>query len=246
MITLLRSNQRRLVEQDGNATWLTIFSREGPASPDHAFGVLASLVETRLAPRAVSPLQVHEGALIVSYMHRGAMTQQDSRGHGGVLHSGEFQRMMVERLVRHVESNGSETTWAHLFRIFLLPSVLGIEDESEQRHIAVAQRRNLLCTVASPDGRHASLRIPQDVFLYSSILDPGHHLVCEIQPGRSVWMHVVEGEATQDLNLLSQGDAVGVSGESSLSLTARQETEILLIDVASNSRVEPPCRPCAQ
>ncbi len=135
-------------------------------------------------------------AEIVTYVYRGALAQEDSTGTSGVVHAGEFQRMTIGRGIRHKETNASRTDWAHIFRISLRPSEVGPDRAHEQKRFAAAQRRNVLCVVASPDGRKGSLRIHQDALVYSSVLDPGHHLVHELLPGRSAWLHVICGEAT--------------------------------------------------
>jgi redox-sensitive bicupin YhaK (pirin superfamily) len=75
------------------------------------------------------------------------------------------------------------------------------------------------------------LRIKQDAFIYSSMLDPGHHLVHELLPGRSAWLHVLHGEAVMQEVVLFSGDGVGVTSEPSVSITAKEDTEILLVDL---------------
>ena len=82
----------------------------------------------------------------------------------------------------------------------------------------------------SPDRRKGSLRILQDALVFSSVLDPGHHLIHELLPERSAWLHVICGEATLQDFILTQGDGVGVTIEPSVSLTAQEKTEILLVD----------------
>jgi len=88
-----------------------------------------------------------------------------------------------------------------------------------------------LCVVASPDARSGSLRLRQDALLYSAMLDPGDHVVHELSQGRSTWLHLVEGEASFRDIVLSTGDGAGVTAEHAVSLTAREETEILLLDL---------------
>jgi quercetin 2,3-dioxygenase len=119
----------------------------------------------------------------------------------------------------------------NFFRISLLPSEAGLGCAHQQKRFTAAQRNNLLRAVASPDGREGSLRIHQDAFVFSSRLDPGHHLVHELLPGRSAWLHVVFGEVKLNDVVLTQGDGVGVTIEPTVSLTAQENTEILLVDL---------------
>jgi redox-sensitive bicupin YhaK (pirin superfamily) len=98
----------------------------------------------------------------------------------------------------------------------------GLVRNHEQKRFTEAQRHNLLCVVVSPDGRQGSLRIHQDALVCSAILDPGNHLVHELAPDRTVWLHVVCGEATINDLVLTQGDGVGITNERSVSFTVQE------------------------
>jgi redox-sensitive bicupin YhaK (pirin superfamily) len=75
------------------------------------------------------------------------------------------------------------------------------------------------------------MRIHQDALLCSALLEPGHHVVHELSPGRMAWLHLVEGEVTLGDIVLTTGDGAGVTAERAVSLTAQSETEILLVDL---------------
>jgi redox-sensitive bicupin YhaK (pirin superfamily) len=64
-------------------------------------------------------------------------------------------------------------------------------------------------------------------------------VVHELSPGRSAWLHVVQGEVTLGDDVLGTGDGAGVTAERAVSLTAREETEILLLDVGERSSGSP-------
>ena len=231
MITLRRDTERRLVQLGKNETWLTFYPQDHPCALAEGFGILAIFNEMRLSPGGGSGSHQCDEAEIVNYLYKGALVQEDSTGSSGVIYAGEFQCMTTGRDIRHKETNASRTDWAHIFRISLRPSEVGLDCAHEQKRFTAAQRRNLPCVVASPDGRKGSLRIHQDTLIYSSILDPGHHLVHELLPGRSAWLHIVYGEAALDDIVLTQGDGVGVKIEPAVSLSAQANTEILLVDL---------------
>ena len=79
-----------------------------------------------------------------------------------------------------------------------------------------------------------TLRVRDDIRVYSAILEPGHHLAHALSPGRSGWLHVVQGEVSLGRLVLSTGDGVGVTAERSLSLTAIEESEVLLLDLTGD------------
>jgi redox-sensitive bicupin YhaK (pirin superfamily) len=139
--------------------------------------------------------------------------------------------MTARRGVRHRETNVSRSDWAHVFQIWLRPSEVGLAPSQEQKRFSAAERRGVLRIVASSDGRRASLRIHQDAVLCSAMLDPGQHVVHELAPGRSAWLHVVKGEVTLGDVVVATGDGAGLSGERAVSFTARAVTEILLVDL---------------
>lgn len=231
MITLRRNMQRRRVQRGRCELWFT-FTALDPANPvADDFGLLAAFDETRLPPGGVAAPYPPGEAEIITYVYQGALAQKNSPGSSGVVHVGEFQRMTTGRGVRHKEANASQTEWVHFFRISLRPLRAGLDCAHEQKLFVTAQRHNKLCVVASHDGREGSLLILQDALVYSSALDPGYHLIHELLPGRSAWLHVIHGEASLQDIILTQGDAVGVVDEPSVSLTAQDNCEILLVDV---------------
>ncbi|MBW2472796.1 MAG: pirin family protein, partial [Deltaproteobacteria bacterium] len=239
-ITLRRNTERSRLQRGRQRILLTFHPGEDRGQPADDFGVLASFNEIHLPPAKVSALHPLEEAEIVTYVFKGELAQEDSTGNSGVVHAGEFQHMTVGRGVRHKETNASRTEWAHIFRISLHPWESGLGCVHEQKRFAQAERRNVLCVVAAPDGRKGSLRVLQDALIYSSVLDPGHHLVHELAPGRSAWLHVIYGEVTLQDTILSQGDGAGVTIEPSASLTAQENTEILLIDSVAIHNSGPP------
>jgi redox-sensitive bicupin YhaK (pirin superfamily) len=205
----------------------------GPPGPpfDSGFGFLFAFDELRLQPNGSTEPRFEDEAEIVTYVYKGALSQEDTLGNSGVIHTGEFQRMSTGRRIRHKEASVSRTGDVHLFRMSLRSAQAGLVRGHEQKRFTEAQRHNLLCVVVSPDGRQGSLRIHQDALVCSAMLDPGNHLVHALAPDRTAWLHVVCGEATINDLVLTQGDGVGITNERSVSFTVQENAEILLIDL---------------
>lgn len=231
MITLRRGTDRRHVQLGDHHVWLTFHPQEPPISPAIDLRALTSLDEIQLAPDVAPVPHPTEGAEVITYVYKGALAQEDSAVSPGVLYAGEFQRMVRGRGDHPKETNASRTVRARMYRITMQQADLGPEVALEQQRFARAQRHNMLCVVASPDGRTGSLRIVHDALIYSSVLDPGRHLFHELGPGRNAWLHIIHGEATLQDIMLNSGDGVGVTLEPSVSLTAQEHTELLLIDI---------------
>ncbi len=231
MITLRRANERQHDRRRKREVWHTFYPEDRTDALAEGFGTLEILDEDHLPPGAGIPRHPHRAAEIVTYVREGALAHEDSMGRSGVIHAGEFQRMTAGRGIRHTETNASRADWAHVFQIWVRPSEAGLEPGHEQKRFSAAERRGGLCVVASPDARRGSLRIHQDALMYSALLDPGEHVVHELSHGRGAWLHLVQGEVTLGDIILTTGDGAGVTAERAVSLTARDETEILLLDV---------------
>ncbi len=231
MITLRRANQRHHDRRRKQEAWLTFYPQDRADPLADGFGTLEILNEDRLPPSAGVPRHPNHDAEIVTYVREGALAYEDSMGRSGVIHAGEFQRMTTGRGIRRSEANASRTDWAHVFQIWLRPSEAGRQPSHEQKRFGAGERRGGLCVVASPDARRGSLRIHQDALMYSAMLDSGQHVVHELSQGRSAWLHLVQGQVTLGDVVLTTGDGAGVMAERAVSLTAREETEILLLDL---------------
>jgi len=231
MITLRRDQDRHHARRRRHDVWLTFYPGQDADPMASGFRALEVLTENRVPPGAgVSP-QPRRQAETVTYVHQGALAQQDSGGHSNLVRAGEFQRRSTSHSVHHSDRNASSSDWARIFRISLNPATIDFTDDQEQKRFSTAERRGVLCVVASPDGRRGSLRVQQDMIIHSAILDHGQHLTYELTTGRCAWLHVVLGEVEVGEVILTGGDGAGITGERAISLTARADTEILLLDL---------------
>jgi quercetin 2,3-dioxygenase len=235
MITLRRTGERHHDRRRKHEVWLTFDANDRNDPLAHGFGALQILDEVRLAPGADLSRRPDLDAEIVIYVCDGALAYDDSTGRAGVIQAGEFRRTTAGRGRRQQETNASRSDGAHVFQIWLRPTQAPIDPGQEQKRFSTAERRGDLRVVASPDARRGSLRLNQDALLYSAMLEPGRHVVHELAKGRSAWLHIVQGEATLGDIVLTSGDGVGVTAERAVSLTARAETEILLLDLGDRT-----------
>jgi redox-sensitive bicupin YhaK (pirin superfamily) len=236
LITVRRANERLYDRRSTRETWLT-FQR--PASGDashHGFRLLENLRECRLPPANLPRLTNGDGnsdgdGETITYVREGALTFEDSADCSRVLYAGEFRRASVGRGLGQAEANASPTAWAHAFQVSLAAAGSERHLPEEQKRFSAAERRGGLCVVASSDARKGSLRVAQDVVLYSALLDPGQHIVHQLLLGRSAWIHVVAGSVVVEGLVLATGDGAGIVDALAASTTAREASEILLLDL---------------
>ena len=227
MMRLRRAEDRHHDSDSKQEVWRTF------APPGRGFGVLELLDEDRLGPGEAVLGIAHHDAEVITYVREGALAHGDSSGHSGVIQTGEFHRLTPGPNIRHSVTNASLVEWAHIFRIAIRPREVGLACSLEQKRFYAADRRGLLCVVASADGQRGSLRLQQDALVYSGLLEPGQHVIHELSTGRSAWLHVVQGAVTLGDLVLSRGDGVGFTGDRAVSLTAREASEILLLDLGA-------------
>ena len=86
--------------------------------------------------------------------------------------------------------------------------------------------------MASKDAREGSVKINQDVALYSSILANGDEVSHELDEGRHAWIQVVKGNVDVNGETLTAGDGAAISDEKVLQIKSQaDETEFLLFDL---------------
>jgi redox-sensitive bicupin YhaK (pirin superfamily) len=134
--------------------------------------------------------------------------------------------------IRHSEFNQSSTDPVHLLQIWLLPQREGIQPSYEQKSFPLEEKRGKLRVIASPDAREGSVKIHQDVNLYVSILGRDDEVEHSMASGRHAWLQVARGSVELNGNALAQGDGATISKEEKLVIQGREDSEVLLFDLA--------------
>ena len=172
----------------------------------------------------------HRDMEIISYVLSGALEHRDSMGNGRVIKSGEFQYMAAGSGVEHSEFNPSKTEATRLLQIWIKPDTKGVQPRYAERNYTKAETGKLYL-VASKTGRDGSFEIHQDADLLLGKFDAGQKVSHALAPDRHAWLHVAEGEVSINGSKLTGGDAVAVSEEESLNITASKPSQVLLFDL---------------
>jgi hypothetical protein len=117
-----------------------------------------------------------------------------------------------------------------LLQIWIKPDVKGVKPRYAEKNLATAPTGKLYL-VASKTGRDGSMEIHQDADLLLGKLEVGDVVKHSLAAGRHAWVHVAEGEVTINGTKLSGGDAVGVSEETALNISASQPSQVLVFDL---------------
>jgi redox-sensitive bicupin YhaK (pirin superfamily) len=172
----------------------------------------------------------HRDMEIISYVLGGALQHRDSMGNGRVIKPGEFQYMAAGTGVEHSEFNPSSTEATRLLQIWIMPDTKGVKPRYAEKNMTKAETGKLHL-IASKTGRDGSMEIHQDADLLLAKLEAGQSVKHSLAGERHAWVHIAEGEVSINGKKLSRGDAVGVSEEAALEITASKPSQVLLFDL---------------
>jgi len=239
MITVRPANERGHFNHGWLDTYHT-FSFDQYRDVRHMrFRALRVINEDVVAPGQGFGMHPHANMEIITYVLSGALEHRDSLGNGEVIRPGDGQRMSAGKGIVHSEFNPSQSEPVHLLQIWIFPDrdKYEIEPGYEQKAFPDEEKRGRWRLVASPTGEDGSVSIHSDARLLVTKLAPGETLPLPLPAGRHGWLQMATGAATLNNGdasgvALHQGDGAAISEESSLSLTATEEAEVLYFDLA--------------
>ncbi len=231
MITLRPAAERGTTRID----WLDSrhsFSFAEYFDPEHmGFRALRVINDDRVAAGGGFPTHPHRDMEILTYVLEGALQHRDSLGNGSVIRPGEVQRMSAGTGVLHSEFNASKTDGVHFLQIWILPDRRDVAPSYEQKLLPPADAHTGMQLVASPDGRHGSVKIHQDASVYVAQLQPGGSATYGLATVRRAWVQIARGAVDLNGHAASAGDGARLEGESGVRLRSDSGCEVLLFDL---------------
>lgn len=194
------------------------------------FGPLRVVNDDIVAPGGGFPSHSHSDMEIISIVLDGELEHKDSMGNGRVIQAGDIQYMSAGRGVVHSEFNPSKDKPVHFMQIWIEPSAKGLEPRYADQPI-LGEVANEWTLILSPDGRDGSMAIRQDVELRTVELEAGASIAYEAkQPGRGLWIFVIEGEIEAGGARLGPGDSLALMDVDALVLeNHRNETARMML-----------------
>jgi quercetin 2,3-dioxygenase len=232
MITIRKSKERGHLNHGWLDTYHT-FSFDQYYDPAHMhFRSLRVINEDRVAAAHGFPTHSHRDMEIITYILSGALEHRDSMGNGSVIRPGDVQRMTAGTGVSHSEFNPSQTEACHLLQIWILPNARSLTPGYEQKAFTAEERAGKLRLIASPDDAEGAVTINQDARVYASLLGEGQSLAHTLTAGRSAWLQLAQGSLNLNGEPLTAGDGAAINKESRIEMSAEQNSEFLLFDLA--------------
>jgi redox-sensitive bicupin YhaK (pirin superfamily) len=195
------------------------------------FGTLRVFNDDRLVPGAIWPMHPHRDIEGLTYVVEGLFRHQDDVGGApGPLPAGSVQRMTLGRGAWHSEQNASTTEPMRFIQMWIMPAESGLEPGVEQKVFTTEDRTDRLLRVISGDDGDAVL-VHQDAHVFASRVSAGVRLEHPLAEGRGVYLYVIEGDAEVNGERMTTGDAAQITDEATVTISATDPTEIVLVDV---------------
>lgn len=194
------------------------------------FGDLVVINDDIIQPQTGFAPHGHRDMEIITYVRRGAISHEDSQGNKGRTVAGDVQVMSAGTGIQHSEYN-LEDEETNLFQIWITPDAGGLAPRWDSAEFPRRAIENELPLLVSGDGQ-APLHINNKAAkIYAGEMRDGQSLTHQIS-GKA-YILVSEGALTIGGIDAVRGDGVTVEGKDSVDLTAKGDSEVLVIEVAA-------------
>ena len=228
MISVIPANKRHFQDFGWLKTyWL--FSFDTYHDPSNMnWGVLRVFNDDVVAGGQGFGMHPHREMEIVTIVHSGELTHEDSSGGKGVIRAGEVQRMSAGTGLMHSEYNhGSEPV--SLYQIWIMPNQKGVKPGYEQKMIGLPAPNTLMALASGRDG-HGALKMHADAAIYQGNVKAGSKIEYEAEPGRQVFIYLSKGGLMVNSAQLAERDQARIRDESKLTIEGASDAEFVLID----------------
>ncbi len=225
-----------------NHGWLDArhhFSFAGYHDPSRVnWGSLRVWNDDRIAPQAGFPTHPHQDMEIITYVRKGAITHRDSMGNEGRTEAGDVQVMSAGTGVQHSEYNleDEETT---LFQLWIIPDERGGEPNWGAKKFPKGDRAGKFVTLASgvagEDGANDNDALPirTNAKVLGATIKAGESVTYDISdPSRHLYLVPATGLIQIGDVEARERDGVAITQMDSITVTAIEDSEIVLVDAA--------------
>lgn len=231
MIKRIRSDERYHADRGWLSTYWH-FSFDDYYDPANVnWGPLRVFNDDVIRPGQGFGAHPHRDMEIFTYVLEGELEHRDNAGNTGVIHPGEVQVMSAGTGIVHSEYNHSQEQPVHLLQLWIMPRTKGLRPRWEQRQFTASQRSGKLLPVVSSGKVPETLPIDQDANIYVSSLGAGQEATHRSSPGRRAYLYVIRGKLAINGAELAPGDQARTADESQLDLKARDNAELILLDL---------------
>jgi redox-sensitive bicupin YhaK (pirin superfamily) len=197
------------------------------------FGVLRVLNDDQVAAGRGFGTHPHDNMEIISIPLEGDLEHKDSMNNVAVIKKGDIQVMSAGTGVYHSEYNRNSDKETKFLQIWVFPNKKNVTPRYDQMTLDIADRRNRLQQILSPNPEDEGVWIHQDAWFHIGTFDADTSTNYDIKrQGNGVYAFILKGDFEIDGQTVNQRDGLGIWNTKSIALKAlTQDAEILLMDV---------------
>lgn len=194
-----------------------------------AFGNVRVFNDDTIAGETGFGAHSHDNMEIVTIVHEGTLTHQDSMGNTGTISSGEVQYMSAGTGVTHAEENLRKET-VKLYQIWILPRSQGLTPKYEQKDFTEIAPANQLVPLASGFNHAGAIVIEANAAIFNAHLNIDSEFDHVIQENRGALVYVQKGTLTINGVEFSTGDQARITDENLIAFIAQADCHFVLIE----------------
>ena len=196
------------------------------------WGALRVWNDDTIQPHTGFPPHPHRDMEIVTYVRSGAITHEDSLGNKGRTEAGDVQVMSAGTGIRHSEYN-REDEETRIFQIWIVPTSQGDAPQWGAKPFPKGERSGQFVVLASGHAQDAdALPIRADARVVGATIRAGETIEYPLGTDRKGYLVPATGVVSIDGQRIGARDGAAISDLETLSVTAIEDSEIVLVDIA--------------
>ena len=196
------------------------------------WGSLRVWNDDTIQPHTGFPPHPHRDMEIVTYVRSGAITHEDSLGNKGRTEAGDVQVMSAGTGIRHSEYN-REDEETRIFQIWIVPTSQGDAPQWGAKPFPKGERSGQFVVLASGHERDVdALPIRADARVVGATIRAGETIEYPLGTDRKGYLVPATGVVSIDGQRIGARDGAAISDLETLSVTAIEDSEIVLVDIA--------------
>lgn len=196
------------------------------------FGVLRVLNDDRVDAGEGFGTHPHDNMEIISIPLEGDLEHKDSMGNVTTIKHGDIQVMSAGTGIYHSEYNKNKNTLVKFLQIWVFPNKKNVTPRYGQITLNVADRKNKLQQIVSPDPDGEGVWIHQDAWFHMGNFDQGTSTEYTLhKKGNGIYVFVLNGDVVVEGQELNTRDGFGIWDVDKISILNKSNSELLIMEV---------------
>ncbi len=221
-----------------NHGWLQsyhTFSFAGYHNPERMnFGMLRVLNDDIVKPKTGFGTHPHNNMEIISIPISGALSHKDSMNNQRSIEVGEVQVMSAGTGLTHSEFNDSSTDEVNFLQLWIFPEQQNVTPYYNQKKFESTERKNKFQSLISPKTQQIEGSLPVNQQAYIFMIDITSDFEIEYKLKNGAYFFLIDGEISIADETLEKRDAIGIYETNKVTIKAKKESKLLVIDVPMN------------